>query len=404
MFFTGLFMLLVGSALKDDASGIAMSDFWFELDYGPIINIMKSFSPLLIFTACALFIIDTTRNKVTQIRLSPWAFSWLFLWLYSALRTADLSIQLAIHDLLGHCIDILLFFCLSSRIASTSWESVSRISAKAVISASLLITAVNFYAYYAGYGYVPQNSRFFGATSHPNFIGIQLGVALISIVCVISSSKSTLIRTLFITVTIPLSLMLLATGSRTGLVVAVSGTSLILSRALRIHPLIWTSIVVMSVAIFIISKSLLDLSVYSDSFQRDNLTADTRAVAWQYLLEQIAQSPLFGTAIRGQYVENSYLLGWALYGVIFGIGATLLWIINAIKSTLIANRLDDPLIGLGCFVSISLFIAAFFEPFYLDVHSLPIRCAYIFGFLISIANRETVVTSTRRRKILLNKV
>src|SRR5690606_38875622 len=136
--------------------------------------------------------------------------------------------QSSVEFLVTSAVMLAISFFLST-IAKSRHDLPEIINLSFLVSGIIVIVA-NLIEYFLGYGYVPGIPRFFGTSSHPNFIGVQM--AVFGIVIAGNIKFSSLLPDL-----LKLSLLgssvffLYISGSRTGIAVLLFGIyALVLSR------------------------------------------------------------------------------------------------------------------------------------------------------------------------------
>jgi len=157
---------------------------------------------------------------------------------------------------------------------------------------------------------------------HPNYMGVQFGLAEIVLLCEIL--KNTRFIRLLVSVMMFFCglLMLTLTGSRTGLLVFVVGSYFMLwakagfTARFAITALVGVIVLVIGIVFLIHAfETGADNSIL-DSYLRPNVEGnDTRSEAWADLVDQIAERPITGMGRYGLSSENSFLRGWAIYGL-----------------------------------------------------------------------------------------
>lgn len=159
--------------------------------------------------------------------------------------------------------------------------------------------------------------RFNGMLSNPQHAGAYLAIVITSGLFLTFNETKLTLRPLWLAVTGVNALLLLWTGSRTGLGMAMIGAISIL--ATRIG---WG-------VVFLPIVAALGSAVYSSISQvmsvdltRLSIAGDTRTGVWIRLWEQFVQNPVFGTIASDvdlQFSENSLLMGLANYGIFMGL-------------------------------------------------------------------------------------
>jgi len=176
-------------------------------------------------------------------------------------------------------------------------------------------------------------------------------------------------------------LMLTLTGSRTGLVVFVVGSYfMLLAKAGFTARFAITALVgVIRLAIgtvFLIRafETGADNSIL-DSYLRDNVEIDAtdRGEAWADLVDQIAERPITGMGRYGLSSENSFLRGWAIYGLPYFLMFNALIIINLFGLLVSCRRFGYEYgISLLFGLFMGLIAGSIFEGYLVEIWGVPI--------------------------------
>ena len=306
--------LLIASAFKNDADAILSTLYWFELQTGPAVNALKSMYIPLIILGCLLAFPKAISGMLS--RNAPRTFLFLFSFCYAISISSALyfdsgeSFRIA----LSFIIFILSTFSVCGAIDRFGPRRCFRLTLVAFTAFSCILIVTNIIDYVRGLGYVPGNPRMFGSASHPNFFGVQLALAGIALLTVFFSAGSYLIKCGVASLIALDALLLVATGSRTGMLMLASGSALLLW--VQLGGRAWVGMLSISIAIAVafILISAVQLDQYSDVFNRGGET-DTRTAAWAAMVELISDSPILGYGGPIGTSENSFLRGWVAYGV-----------------------------------------------------------------------------------------
>jgi hypothetical protein len=253
-------------------------------------------------------------------------------------------------------------------------------SGNAVALFSFFLIAANGVEYLSDNGVIPGESRMFGTAGHPNFTGVQL--ALSSICLFIWPRRKLIYAKVAGGVGLIIGLFLVVqTGSRTALVMVLSGIILAASSRFTLSTVaksLW--LVGAAVVLFIVYQYLDNGLLEFSAFSRGLSGEDTRSSVWLSLLGEIAENPLWGNGTHIAFSENSYLRAWAAYGIVYAVLlATLAF--RILKSHFYSSRFGaaDETASLFFGLTGALLLGAIFEGYLLDVFSVPV----VFLFYLS---------------------
>lgn len=365
-----VFLLLFVSSFKDDSATIAASEFWSELTLHPAVQILKSHSGYALVPLAVLVALGVLTARRIVLRSPGLTAHMLAMSLYAAIRSLFYDVSAGSKVLLGFLI-LLIVWMFSILATSAIGAARYRVSlCCGLVAFSVFLVLCNFLNFHYGYGFVPGNARLFGTASHPNFLGAQLALANIALLASLLSNRYPL-RIIMACILGFGILLLIYTGSRTGLLMWASGSVLYLS-ARRLFAIGRNAglFVIAIVAGFFIYACLDDFA-YMDGFER-GYSADTRSAAWSYLADAINAHPLIGRGHFAGFTESSYLRGWATYGILYfvmlvGLVARLL-----IRMCRAVRNGKEPGFALLFGVSGALATGGVFEGYLVDVFSLPL--------------------------------
>jgi hypothetical protein len=229
--------------------------------------------------------------------------------------------------------------------------------------------------------------RFTGLTGNP-----QHAAALMATTCVITlwlwlNENHLRYRPLWGVVGAVAVVMLGWTGSRTGMLMFVSGATLVLysrvGRAILLLPLGALGAVGFA--------SVLQASGIDLGLERLTSTQDTRSVAWATMLGIAIENPVLGvgTAYAGNS-ENSYLYAAASYGALSfvlltgSIGMTFIMGIRLLKSKAIVEKHFSKLCDLCCAIFVLFAVGAMFEGYAIARVSVMV---VVFMMFVAMASR-----------------
>jgi hypothetical protein len=227
-------------------------------------------------------------------------------------------------------------------------------------------------------------TRFQGMLANPQHAGAYL--ALMSWVCLFLFMEDVKLRyrPIWLALTIVNSLMLLWTGSRTGLGMFAVGSMAIfyvrIGRAILFLPVLGG---LFALGLEFIRGDLggtLGLEVIGGR-------GDTRSYAWGLLWEQFLENPVFGTgaAEETRFSENSVLFGLATYGMFMGLIIAALFVAAAVTAmkiwrarpfmTPLERRLGDAYLGFMAMY----FAGSMFEGYMVSRVSTPLALLLFFS-------------------------
>lgn len=159
---------------------------------------------------------------------------------------------------------------------------------------------------------IPGLYRFYGISANPIFASTYLAVPAVVGLWLILNDPKWRYRWLWIALFGLNLILMLATGSRSGIVYTIIGFVAVLYRRLGRSVLI-LPFIALSAWVALEFVSLFGINF---GFSRVVSLEDTRSAAWLILIEEGLQSPLFGHGTTGvSKSENSYLFGFASFGL-----------------------------------------------------------------------------------------
>jgi len=156
-----------------------------------------------------------------------------------------------------------------------------------------------------------NTDRFIGVASNPQFVAVLFGIGLVMVIWLALYDKRRYLLA-YIALAVPSGVALLASGSRTGLMMCLLGLCFLGVR--RFGRMILVLPVLGFVLILIVRLAgAIGLDLPFDRFLAGG---DTRTVAWQTLIRQFMSNPAIGVGQeQAGYSENSFLLAAAAYGI-----------------------------------------------------------------------------------------
>lgn len=173
---------------------------------------------------------------------------------------------------------------------------------------------------------IDRSSRFVGLTGNPQHAGVYLAVTATIALWLFLNDHKQRYRLLWLGMLGLNGILLAWTGSRTGMGMFVIGLSGVL------YSRVGRSILYLPVVVFALAGAYqLALALGVDlGLERLASTQNTRADAWGTLIENGLENPLFGVGISDAGdSENSYLYGFAAYGLGMVLLTGLLMLVSA---------------------------------------------------------------------------
>jgi hypothetical protein len=223
------------------------------------------------------------------------------------------------------------------------------------------------------------NGRLYGISANPQFAGVLIAVSLPPCLYLLARrGESKLWRMALIASVGFLILLLLWTGSRTGVLAAAVGIGLLFRARLGKWVLVG-----LATAVFVV----LALQIYGESaasgMEHVLDTTNTRSAVWHELLHEFQESPLWGQMDEYDVQENSYL-STAAHAGLFGLAPLLLVILLVSWTLLKLQRLRRHL-GEHALVAdlviaglTSIGVAAIFEGILLGTLTISVFAIYIY--------------------------
>jgi O-antigen ligase/polysaccharide polymerase Wzy-like membrane protein len=359
----------------------------------PLEQIRAYGRPITVGLLLALLIptIRAQRGWRSRLILGGTVLFFLYELLFSARITAG---GLVSRGLVGAIVYILIFCVLGYGLSRwiQTYRDVRGLLFGVMLTGALFVGGT-FYQLILNRSAIVWNSRLFGTTGNPQHAGVLIALSLLVMCYLFMQERKTIYR-LLLGATIGLMvLMLIWTGSRTGVLMAVIGLGL-LFRA-RIGKLFVISLVCglfLYIAIGFFQES-------TEGVSRLVSTENTRGAVWLQMIDEFKSAPLFGMIPQEiEIQENSYLSAAARTGMI-GIavlGIAMLTIIGSLaklqmhRANLGEHTLLADLVTAGM---VSLAVGAMFEGYLLGMLSSQIFLIYIYlailAFLLDALDSRT---------------
>lgn len=212
-----IILLLFAGAVKNDAAELSQSEFWSDISRTYMLSFIKNNIYAIYIILLTIFLYSISSLRSINFRVNSFVLLFVLTYFYGFLRGMYTDFTFSAKMLFG----FLLFFCLYIYIYSlyiTFKVRVSEIIDKSFYVISVILISLNIIEYVAGGGFVPGVTRYFGSSSHPNFIGVQMAVCCVAVVynC---KENSRLIRMLSVILFLMGLFILYISGSRTAIVI-----------------------------------------------------------------------------------------------------------------------------------------------------------------------------------------
>lgn len=323
-----VFLLLCAAAFKNDAAGGANSEFWTDLAVPGYVSSIKRLYFLYFLMSFAIggYVFlqypNIERGITVPVRFAVLvSYACILSFVSAALISpegyADFTLMLA---LLG--VELLVYAALNSSVGRIGRLETLNAVHKGLVRFALLFIAINLAIYGQGYGYASGVNRFFGSTTHPNFIGMQMAAYDILLLPLATGSRMFWRIVGIVALAAGLWMQYLS-GSRNSLMSFAVGASIYFwfvtrSRTSRQLLLGIGAAVFLTGGILAFGLGLpLDGLAESPLSRGGNVFQDTRADILQVFFDAIAENPLFGVGDVPGATANSYLRGWATYGIFY---------------------------------------------------------------------------------------
>lgn len=159
---------------------------------------------------------------------------------------------------------------------------------------------------------VEASGRFYGLTANPQHAAAYLSIVICTSVWLILNETHSRYRPLWIVLVGIDAILLGWTGSRTGLLMCLTGGSIVLltrvGRSILLLP-------ILAIAVFVAAELAAQMNI-GLGLERLVSTENTRMEAWLRLIGSALRNPLVGVGTDDALAsENSYLYGFASYGM-----------------------------------------------------------------------------------------
>lgn len=270
---------------------------------------------------------------------------------------------------------------------------------RALAGAGIAFAIINVLQFLAHPGNVTVNQRFMGTTGNPQHVAAYSAALMLPVLYLLIRPGGTQIARAWLAAAFAvLVAMLLWTGSRTGLLMGITGVGLLFRT--RLSRLAIAGLIVSFLVIFALNFT----STFSGSqilYSRLISTQNTRSQVWTGLIQQFSADPILGTLVSSTEIdvgESSYLSVAARFGVI-GLIPLIIAVVLIGKSMFRLQRIrrllpDKMMADLVIAGIVQIFVGGFFEGFLLgtlSVEPFMIYCYLTLGaFLLEYAEQPSL--------------
>ncbi|HWB53088.1 MAG TPA: O-antigen ligase family protein, partial [Tepidisphaeraceae bacterium] len=273
---------------------------------------------------------------------------------------------------------------------------------KTLAATGICFAFLNVCQFLAHPGDVTRGSRFEGTTSNAQHAACYCAMLMLPVLyLLIRPGRSKFGRIAMVIGFTVLLVMELWTGSRTGLLMTITGVGL-LFRA-RLGRLAGAGIVVAFLVILVVNVTA---NVWGSHVISAHLisTLDTRSGVWRNLLNSFAANPVFGELSHGELGvgENSYLSAAARFGVLglIPLGISMLLVVMAlVRLQRVSKNLPDKMLAdLVIAAMAQIYVGAMFEGYLLGTLAMEQYMIYtylaIIAFLLEYAEAPKLEEET----------
>lgn len=174
-----------------------------------------------------------------------------------------------------------------------------------------------------------QGHRFIGMTGNPQHAATMLAIVLTCVLWLLLNDPFRRYRLLWLGAAAVMTPMLLLTGSRTGLLMLVLGSTAVMYARIGRAILLLPPAALAAYGVFRVVAAFAG----SDVVSRLVSTQDTRSTRWAQLIDTGLKNPLFGMGLdEAAASENSLLLAFGAYGIGMVALVLVLMLVSAVQS------------------------------------------------------------------------
>lgn len=375
MLFLFLSTLLLSVLFKDDTQSLVDSEFFSDLAQSPLILQIKQISPSILVCSFLLGgyilfvgVYALAKNNSNFIYKNTLSLTLVMLSFFSVVRGYCQDPSVGFQFLQAFLVLLFIYLVLSISFVKYGVDNCFVEIKKALYFISIIFVMVNAIGFYSGYGFVADNPRFFGSSSHPNFIGVQLSLCAIILISHVKTDKNLFY---LLPVIVFCLVLLVMSGSRTSILMLVAGMvalneNYISSNRKKFFSTLLFVFILVGVVIYFAPQSV---------FDRGDSGGDTRSEVWFEMIVNISNNFWFGLGSFVGASENSYLRAMVAFGFLYGL-ILFLTCISTIFSLYFNSKseclsLSNKPEKLFFTLMFSLFIGSLFEGFLSDLWSFP---------------------------------
>lgn len=395
--------LLLFASMKNNYENILTNQNWNTIENSAISLFIRSYSQAFLLVTLTICAVRSISKGLMNVHVGILFAIILLMQAVAVLRGAALDTDLGIKLAFGTVAFILIYIFISSELVRNGDAAAMKSIFMGCLLFACIITLINIHELVRGFGYARNVPRFFGTSSHPNILGATCGIAACTFWHQFRQTDERLNQFGSLLLFSLSCYLLVKTGSRSGMVIPVV-YFFIFEFSRQNYILVVLSLAGLSVVISLVVWSDLDLTNVSDSFYRgDYSSGDTRSFAWGLLLDEIKDNFLFGSGLFTKATENSFLRGWANYGVFYaGLYAVLqlavLW-----QCTMLLGSVTPYVRYFAC-LFIGLFVSSMLEGYMIDAYGVPVVYLYIIAAFLDHRKHSrlsaTTVAKGRMRRVL----
>lgn len=377
----------IAASFKNDAKGLeSMSSDWSSLSVPGYVTTLREYSAYLLAGIAGIVLLHAIHSR-TKHRLTEAAGVLGILACAAISRALAYEPSLAINVIIATIAYAQLYLLVDEGVSKEGLGATASSTIGSLCVFGACLTIINTHLYVTEQGYVSGVPRFFGTTTHPNFLGIQLALFLVAAVATL---RTTSIRVMMLPPMILAAILLVQTGSRTGLIVMATGVLTYLACCKHWRPLAWTATISLVAAFWLFGGDFLGST--ADVYDRGVGGSNTRAGAWSSLIEAVLDAPIFGHGLYKGASENSYLRMMANNGIPYGL--LFIWVVtntlwNATGDLRRKNSSKPSgALEINIALLVALLIGGMFEGYLADYFSIPSLTLYCCIFTLSLSREE----------------
>lgn len=400
-----VFLLLCAAGLKNDTSSLADSDMWVDLALPSYAETIKQYSMVCFAAAAGVGGLMVLAAPALSSRLVLAPLLLMALVGYAAISnlvggavTPPGTYVALVPTVSFVLIQVMVFLVINTSIARIGYQKAVDAAFVGLIGFSFVFIALNMAVYASGMGYASGVNRFFGTTVHPNFLGVL--AACCNVACLrFASERKLLIRAAAAAALVGGLYLQYLAGSRTGILCLFAGGGLyvwFLTGRSKVLLVLGGALAVLGILIsllFLGDGAIDGIGAASPLSRNGSVFENNRAGIIANLLSSIATNPLFGVGTSPGGTANSYLRGWASYGLGYAVLQLtfLILLFLGLARVAVYSRTG------ACFLAlcVTLALGAVFEGYLLDNFSSPVM---LLAVMANFAVRSEALARYRWRR------